>query len=138
MFYQVVRFGMVGAVNTAVFSVLYLALHPHLPYFLAFTIAFVLAMVGSFFLNTYVTYRTRPSWRKFLLFPLTYLVNYLVTSAGVLVLVNGLHVGTRIAPLIAAVVAIPFTFLLSRRILLPEAFRAQGAVRQEAVSARDR
>jgi putative flippase GtrA len=132
MWGQLVRFGLVGAVNTGVFSGIYLALHPHLPYFLAFTIAFALAMTGSFFLNSYVTYRTRPTWRKFLLFPLTYLVNYVVTSVGVLILVNGLHVATRIAPLIAAVAAIPFTFLLSRRILLPEAFRG------EAVSARGR
>ncbi|MGH3803134.1 MAG: GtrA family protein, partial [Pseudonocardiaceae bacterium] len=68
---QILRFGLVGGVNTGTFFVLYLLLHPHMPYFAAYTLAFVLAMVGSFFMNTYFTYRTKPTWKKFLLFPLT-------------------------------------------------------------------
>jgi putative flippase GtrA len=115
--YQVVRFGMVGVVNTCTFYGCYLALHPVLPYFAAFTVAFVLSMIGSFFMNTYFTYRTRPTWRKFLFFPLTNLTNYVVTSIGVFVLVEWCHMDDKIAPLLAAVVAVPFTYLLSRRIL---------------------
>jgi putative flippase GtrA len=115
--FQVVKFGIVGVVNTGTFYAIYLALHPWMPYYPAYVIAFVLSMVGSFFLNTYVTYRTRPTWRKFLLFPLTNLTNFVVTSVGVFVLVEWFHVGERIAPLLAAAAAIPVTFVLSRRIL---------------------
>jgi putative flippase GtrA len=115
---QLVTFAAVGVVNTGTFYVLYLLLHRWLPYYPAFVIAFVLSMIGSFFLNTYVTYRTRPTWRKFLLFPLTNLTNFVVTSVGVFVLVEALGVGERIAPLVAAALAVPATFLLSRRILL--------------------
>ncbi|WTU05269.1 GtrA family protein [Kitasatospora sp. NBC_00070] len=115
--WQLVRFGLVGLVNTGTFYLLYLALHPFLPYFAAFTAAFLLSMVGSFFLHTRFTYRTRPSWRKFLLFPLPNLVNYLVQSVGVLALVQWLGLDSRIAPLLAAAVAIPVTFLLSRLVL---------------------
>lgn len=114
---QVVRFALVGVVNTATFYGFYLALHPWMPYFLAYTCAFVLSMIGSFFLNTYFTYRTRPTWRKFLLFPLTNLTNYVVTSVGVFVLVEWVHMNDKIAPLAAAAAAIPFTYVLSRRIL---------------------
>ncbi|MER5864263.1 GtrA family protein [Kitasatospora sp. NPDC002040] len=116
-FWQLVRFGLVGLVNTGTFYLLYLALHPVLPYFAAFTAAFLLSMVGSFFLHTRFTYRTRPSWRKFLLFPLPNLTNYLVQSGGVLLLVHGVRMDERIAPLLAAVVAIPVTFVLSRLVL---------------------
>lgn len=115
---QVITFAVVGAINTGTFYVLYLMLNAVMPYFAAYVIAFCISMVGSFFMNTYVTYRTRPTWRKFLLFPLTNLTNFVVTSVGVFVLVEWLHVDDRIAPLLAAVVAIPVTFLLSRRILL--------------------
>ncbi|WP_079138376.1 GtrA family protein [Actinacidiphila rubida] len=108
---------MVGVVNTATFYGFYLALHPLMPYFLAYTAAFVLSMIGSFFLNTYFTYRTRPTWRKFLLFPLTNLTNYVVTSVGVYVFVEWAHMNDKIAPLVAAAAAIPFTYVLSRRIL---------------------
>ncbi|MFE3882996.1 GtrA family protein [Streptomyces lydicus] len=116
---QVMRFAMVGAVNTVTFYSSYLALHPWLPYVLAYTAAFTLSMVGSFFLNTYFTYRTRPTWRKFLTFPLTNLTNFILTGTGTILLVNWLHVSSRLAPLPAAVAAIPITFLVSRRILLP-------------------
>jgi putative flippase GtrA len=115
--FQIIKFAAVGVVNTGTFYASYLSLHPVMPYYPAYVIAFVISMVGSFFLNTYITYRTKPTWRKFLLFPLTNLTNFVVTSVGVFVLVEWLHVNERIAPLAAAVVAIPVTYVLSRRIL---------------------
>jgi putative flippase GtrA len=124
---QIVRFALVGGVNTATFYGFYLTLHPWLPYFAAYTVAFVLSMIGSFFLNTYFTYRTRPTWRKFLLFPLTNLTNYVVTSVGVYALVEWAGMNDKIAPLAAAAAAIPFTYLLSRRILVPPAAPAAEA-----------
>ncbi|MFI9061524.1 GtrA family protein [Streptomyces sp. NPDC053429] len=123
---QVLRFGLVGGVNTGTFFGIYLLLHPWMPYFAAYTLAFLLSMVGSFFMNTYFTYRTRPTWKKFALFPLTNVTNYVIQSAGLYALVTWAGMDTRIAPLVAAVVAIPFTFLLSRKILVPGAVRAAG------------
>ena len=115
--WQVVKFGMVGGVNTATFYGCYLLLHPHMPYFLAYTLAFLVSMVGSFFMNTYFTYRTKPTWAKFVRFPLTNVTNYVITSVGTVLLVNGIGMNDKIAPLVAAIAAIPFTFLLARRIL---------------------
>jgi putative flippase GtrA len=115
--WQVSKFALVGVVNTGTFYALYLLMHGILPYYPAYVIAFLGSMVGSFFLNTYITYRTRPTWRKFLLFPLTNLTNFVVTSVGVVVLVEWFGVGERIAPLLAAAAAIPVTFVVSRRIL---------------------
>ena len=59
---------LVGLVNTGVYYALYLALLNRLPYLASHVVAFVLSMVGSFFLNSLFTYRVRPTWRKFLLF----------------------------------------------------------------------
>ncbi|MBT2449148.1 GtrA family protein [Streptomyces sp. ISL-43] len=123
---QIVRFALVGGVNTGTFFVLYLLLHPFMPYFAAYSLAFVLAMVGSFFMNTYFTYRTRPTWKKFLLFPLTNITNYVIQSAGLYALVTWAGMNTKIAPLVAAVLAIPFTFVLSRKILIPGTARKAG------------
>ncbi|MEV7522561.1 GtrA family protein [Streptomyces sp. NPDC091371] len=123
---QIFRFALVGGVNTGTFFGIYLLLHPWMPYFAAYSLAFVLAMVGSFFMNTYFTYRTRPTWKKFLLFPLTNVTNYVIQSVGLYALVAWAGMDTRIAPLVAAVVAIPFTFVISRKILVqgPAAARA--------------
>ncbi|WP_210592727.1 GtrA family protein [Streptomyces sp. GESEQ-35] len=116
---QILVFAIVGVINTGTYYGLYLLLLPHLPYMAAHLLASALSMVGSFFLNTRFTYRTRPTWRKFLLFPLTNATSFVVTTAGVYVIVDILHAGSRFAPLLASMVAIPATFVVSRTIMLP-------------------
>ncbi|MGP8301463.1 GtrA family protein [Streptomyces inhibens] len=118
---QILRFAAVGGVNTATFYACYLPLHRLLPYFAAYTAGFVTSMVCSFFLNTCFTYRTRPTWKKFLLFPLTQVTNYGVQSVGLVALVSWCGMNSTVAPLAAALGAIPFTYLVSRRILRPSA-----------------
>lgn len=112
------RFTVVGFINTGVYYGFYLLLRLAMPYIVAHVLAILIAMVGSFFLNTYWTFRTRPTWKKFLVFPLTNLTNYVVQTVGLAVLVEFFAMDERIAPLVAAVFAIPVTFLLSRKILL--------------------
>lgn len=117
IYQHVSRFAVVGVVNTVVYYAVYLVLRGFMHYLAAHVIAIVVAMVGSFFINCYWIFRTRPTWRKFAVFPLTNATNYLLTTVGVVVLVEWLHVDQRVAPLVAAMAAIPVTFLLSRRIL---------------------
>ncbi|MFE0515924.1 GtrA family protein [Streptomyces sp. NPDC058964] len=116
---QILTFAVVGVINTATYYGLYLLFLISLPYLGAHVLAFLLSMTGSFFLNARFTYRTRPTLRKFLLFPLTNAVNFLTTTAGVYVIVGVLHEGSRLAPLVASAAAIPATFLVSRRIMAP-------------------
>ncbi|WTL47934.1 GtrA family protein [Streptomyces sp. NBC_01497] len=126
---QLIRFALVGAVNTGTYYVFYLALlnGAGLPYVVAHVIAFILSMIGSFFLNSWFTYRTRPTLRKFLLFPLTNLANFVITTGGVYVLVDLLGMNDTYAPLIAAAAAIPITFVVSRTIMTrPDGPRTEG------------
>jgi putative flippase GtrA len=116
---QILTFAAVGVINTASYYCLYLLFLNWLPYLFAHVVAFVTSMVGSFFLNARFTYRTRPTWRKFLLFPLTNVTNFLVTTSGVYVIVDVLHAGSRFAPLLASAAAIPVTFVVSRWVMLP-------------------
>ena len=73
-------------------------------------------MVVSFFLNCRVTFRVRPSWRRFLLYPASQAVNVAATTIGVVALV-GLGFDERLAPLVAAVLAVPVSFLAARLVL---------------------
>ena len=114
---EIVRFVVVGAINTGTYYGLYLVFHRSLPYLVAHVFAFTISMIGSFFLNTYWTYRSRPTWRKFLLFPLSNATNFIVTTAGIYVLVEFAGMSSRYAPLVAAAAAIPVTFVVMRRIL---------------------
>ena len=123
---EVVRFGLVGVVNTLFYYASYLLLVLVLPYLVAHVLAFAVAMTASFFLNCRFTYRTRPTWRKFLLFPLTVAANFLITTVGVAVLVELLDVDERVAPLVAAVAAIPLTFLATRAVLVGRGTQVAG------------
>jgi putative flippase GtrA len=114
---RIVRFAVVGVLNTAVYYGLYLTFALVLPYLAAHVVAFVLSMVGSFFLNCRFTFHTRPTLRKFLLFPLSNVTNFVVTSIGLYVLVQLFGSNVRLAPLLAASLAIPITFLVARLVL---------------------
>lgn len=114
---HIVRFAIVGVFNTASYYGLYLLFGLFLPYLVAHVVAFILSMIGSFFLNCYFTFRTKPTWRKFILFPLSNLTNFVVTSVGLYVLVQFFDFDQRIAPLLAASVAIPITFLVAQLVL---------------------
>jgi putative flippase GtrA len=120
------KFAVVGVVNTGVYYASYLALRLAMPYFAANLLALLVAMVVSFFLNCYWTFRTRPTWRKAALWPLTNATNYVVVSVGVVVCVEWLGIDSRLAPLLSAIVAVPLTFLLSRKVLAGRGARAQA------------
>ncbi len=115
---QLVRFALVGVVNTGTYYACYLLFLLRLPYVAAHVLAFAVSMTGSFFLNCRFTYDTRPTWRKFLLFPLTNAANFVITTSGVYLLVDVLRLHSTYAPLIAASAAIPITFVVSRTIML--------------------
>ncbi|MEV6330633.1 GtrA family protein [Streptomyces sp. NPDC051909] len=133
--WQVVRFGLVGVVNTGTYYGLYLLLGLWAPYLAAHVLAFALSMVGSFFLTSYFTYRTRPTWKKFLLFPLTNAANFVITTVGVYVLVDLMDVDRTYAPLIAAAAAIPITFVVSRTIMLgPDTTRTRESLTERVVT----
>lgn len=115
---RVVRFAVVGVLNTGTYYVLYLAFHRFLPYLAAHSVAFVIAMIGSYFLNCYFTFRVPPTWRRFLMFPLSNVANFVITSVGLYVLVGLLHANQTYAPLAAAAVAIPITFFVAQFLLV--------------------
>lgn len=77
------RFIFVGVINTLSYYSIYLVLHNlfSLPYLLAHIVGFLISLNISFFLNCYVTYRIRPTWKKYFYFPLTQVVNMSVSTA---------------------------------------------------------
>lgn len=125
---EAIRFAVVGAVNTGVYYVLYLLLSLAIPYLAAHVSAFLLAMVGSFFLNCWYTFRIRPTWRKFVAFPAGTLVNLAVSTTALWAFVRFGGLGHRPAAAIAILLPVPLTFLVSRRILTGRALPAAGGV----------
>ena len=117
---EIIRFVIVGGLNTLNYYVLYLLFTNllNINYQISHIMAFFISMVGSFFFNTYFTYKIKPTLKKFFQFPLTYVVNVTVTTLSIYILVDLLDLDKNISPLLASLVAIPFTFLTSKRILV--------------------
>lgn len=111
-----VRYALVGVVNAATYYVVYLAVLGEVGYLTAHIVGLGAAMVVSFFLNCRVTFRVRPTWRRFVLYPASQAVNIAATTIGVVGLVT-LGVDERIAPLVAAVLAVPASFVAARFVL---------------------
>lgn len=113
------RFIAVGVINTVTYYTIYLLLHNALsmPYLLAHIIGFFISLNISFFLNSYVTYKVKPTLKKYLLFPLTQVVNISVSTALVFFFVEFLKIDSNIAPFAAVLFTVPITFIVSSKIM---------------------
>lgn len=111
-----VRYGLVGVANAATYYAAYLLAHPRAGYLLAHVLGLGVAMVVSFFLNCRFTFRVRPTWLRFLLYPASQSVNIVATTVGVVALVT-LGTDERLAPLLAAALALPVSFLAARLLI---------------------
>ena len=115
---EVLRFAVVGVANTVVYYAIYRALLLFILYIVAHTLAFMVSVIFSFFANCLFTYRVRPTWKKFLMFPASTAVNYLFTTAGSILTIQWLGWDARYAPLVMGVLAIPITFTVARFLLV--------------------
>lgn len=117
---QIARFVFVGCINTLNYWLLYLVFTHvfHFHHLTASSVAFIVSMIGSFFMNTYFTYKTKVTLKKFFQFPLTYIINFIIMTISLYVFVDVLNLNKDIAPLISSVIAIPFTFAISKKILV--------------------
>lgn len=116
---EFITFAIVGVINTATYYGFYLVglKGLGLAYMISHFSAVILSMIISFFLNSYVTYKVKPTLKKFLMYPLTQLVNIAVTAILLYILVDGLHVNSSIAPLAALIVTVPVTFVVTGKVL---------------------
>lgn len=64
LFATFVRFGMVGVLATALHYGLYYLLHFIMGANAAFTVGYLLGFVANFYLTSYFTFGTSPSWRQ--------------------------------------------------------------------------
>ncbi|MFI6859532.1 glycosyltransferase [Streptomyces sp. NPDC050421] len=111
---QFIVFAMIGVVNTAVYLAVYATLNNWIPYLASHVIGYCVSIVGSFLLNSFITLRIRPTWRSFLRYPLSSLVNLVLSGALLYIGVSHLGIGKNIAALAAGILATPFSFLVAR------------------------
>ncbi|AMO53349.1 TPA: flippase GtxA [Staphylococcus aureus] len=116
---EILKFIIVGGINTLNYYVVYLLLLKllHIEYMISHITGFIVAFVISYYLNCYFVYRVKPTWRKFISFPITQIVNISLQTVLLYVFVSWLNLTAEIAPFAGLIITIPITFILSKWIL---------------------
>lgn len=116
---EILKFIIVGGINTLNYYVVYLLLLKllHIEYIISHITGFIVAFVISYYLNCYFVYRVKPTWRKFISFPITQIVNVSLQTVLLYVFVSWLNLPAEIAPFAGLIITIPITFVLSKWIL---------------------
>jgi len=86
-------------------------------YEVAYAAAYVVGIAVSYVFNALYVFRQPIRLRSALRFPFVYLMQFLLGLVLLKILIEGLHIPTRLAPLLVAMLTIPATFLASRIIM---------------------
>ena len=109
---EFILFIIIGVINTfngVVFSFIYSSL---LNENLAFVLGYISGLVVSYILNSYITFKEKLSFTKFIKFGISYIPNFIIQNIVVIITLNILGLHKLIAYCLAAVIGIPVTFLL--------------------------
>lgn len=112
------RFIAVGLSNTINYYVVYtLFFLAGLPYIAAHLSGFIAAFVISYFLNCYFVYKVRPTWAKFLKFPLTQVINMGLQTLLLYIFVDIFGWNEILSPLPVLIITVPITYSITRWVL---------------------
>lgn len=116
---EIIKFVIVGGINTFNYYVVYLLLLKvlNVQYLVSHITGFIVALIISYYLNCYFVYKVQPTLRKFLQFPITQLVNVGMQTLLLFIFVRFFHINSVIAPFAGLIITIPVTFILSKYVL---------------------
>jgi putative flippase GtrA len=111
------RFVAVGAANSIVTYLIYLALLQFVGYAVAYTVSYACGIAFSYIANSLAVFRAPMSVKSAVRFPMVYLAQYLLGMALMWLFVDVLEIAAWLAPWITTVVLVPVSFVLTRRML---------------------
>lgn len=117
--YEVIKFVIVGGMNTFNYYIVYLCLLKllDLNYLVSHISGFIISFIISYYLNCYFVYKVKPTIEKFLRFPITQIVNMGMQTLLLYIFVKWLNIASEIAPFAGLIITIPVTFILSKWLL---------------------
>ena len=117
--FEIIKFIIVGGINTLDYYLVYLILLKGIGinYMISHITGLIVSFIISYYLNCYFVYKVKPTWRKFIQFPLTQVVNMGMQTLLLYIFVQWLHISSVIAPFAGLILTIPVTFIMSKYIL---------------------
>lgn len=112
-----VKYLLSGGFNTLVTYLLYLLLLNVMNYNFSYSISYVAGILLSYYLNSVFVFQEKISLRKFIKYPIVYVVQYLINLLLLNILIEYAGLSSKIVPIIAIVVTIPITFVLTKFII---------------------
>jgi putative flippase GtrA len=109
-----VAFTLVGGGRTAISLGIYLIGCFFLPYWLAFTTAFVIGITFSAFMNAKFVFYTKITVGTALRYATVYVLNYSLSLLLLFAIVEGVGVATQLAPIPVLVIMFPINFVAER------------------------
>ena len=111
---EFILFVIIGVINTfngVIFSMIY---SKFLDANLAFVVGYISGLFISYILNSYVTFKERLEFSKFIKFAISYIPNFILQNIVVLVVFNIMGLNKLIAYILAAIIGVPVTFILMK------------------------
>lgn len=123
-----IRYIGVGVFNTlnqlfwySIFSTLIISLNVGISVPVSLVISNIFASIISvsvgFLLACYITFKVKPTWKKFFEFPIIHVVNLLLSSGLIYIYVDFFLLDKTVAQVLTWPIVIPISFILSRMIL---------------------
>lgn len=109
---EFILFIIIGVINTfngVIFSFIYSSLFNEN---LAFVLGYIFGLAISYILNSYITFKEKLSFNKFIKFGISYIPNFIIQNIVVIITFNILGLHKLIAYCLAAIIGIPVTFIL--------------------------
>ena len=113
---EIVKFGIVGVIATAIHYITYYLLLNFFIINIAFTIGYILGFIVNFFLSTRFTFSVEPNIKRGLGFIVSNVVNYSL-SIGLLNVFLIIGLSKQMAPVFVFSICIPINFLIVRYFL---------------------
>lgn len=115
-FYEIIRFGIVGAIATIIHYGIYLVLNCIMTSWIAYSIGYGISFLCNFYLSNRFTFKTKPTLKKGAGFGLSHFINYLLQVILLSIFIK-LGIPDKYAPIPVFCIAVPINFLMVRFVL---------------------
>ena len=111
---QLMRFILVGGLNTVITMALFYVLSPLLGYALAYTLVYLFGISIAYFLNAHFVFKVSRNWKSAAIYPIIYLIIYLYGLVILALMVDYFGLDAMLALTFVIVSSVPINFLMSR------------------------